>query len=49
MKMLSIAIVAVFLAGCTTGPIIAPCAGACVGPYDVSLSSHREALGASTD
>jgi len=28
-------VVTMFFAGCTTaGPIIAPCTGACVGPYD---------------
>ena len=35
------------LSGCTTtGPLIGSCPpGQCIGPYDVTLSSHREALG----
>lgn len=46
---LILALGAFVLAGCTTpgtGPVPADryCA-ACVGPYDLTLSSHREALG----
>ena len=34
------------LSGCTTtGPVIGSCPpGQCIGPYDVTLTSHREAL-----
>lgn len=32
------------LAGCTTAGTPPPCS-ACVGPYDLTLSSHREGLG----
>lgn len=36
------------LSGCTTtGPVIGPCPpDRCIGPYDLTLTSHREALGA---
>lgn len=39
-------IVCLILSGCTTtGPVIGPCPpDRCVGPYDLTLSSHREAL-----
>ena len=34
-----------FAVGCASGPIIAPCPETqCIGPYDLTLSSHREAL-----
>ena len=38
-------VVLILLSGCTTPgqPLLAPCQ-ACVGPYDLGLSSHREAL-----
>lgn len=33
------------LSGCQTGTTIAACPpDRCVGPYDITLSSHREAL-----
>ena len=37
---------AAIISGCTTtGPVIGPCPpDRCVGPYDLTLSSHREAL-----
>ena len=40
-------IACLILSGCTTtGPVIGPCPpDRCVGPYDPTLSSHREALG----
>lgn len=40
------AVLVLVLAGCTVpGPVIAPCPPErCVGPYDVTLSSHWEAL-----
>ena len=39
-------IVCLILSGCTTtGPVIGSCPpGQCIGPYDVTLTSHREAL-----
>lgn len=36
-------IILIILQGCVSAPM-APC-DACIGPYDVGLSSHREALG----
>lgn len=38
-------IVLIILQGCvsTGGPLLAPCE-ACVGPYDMGLTSHREAV-----
>jgi hypothetical protein len=39
-------VVGLILSGCTTtGPVIGSCLpGQCIGPYDVTLTSHREAL-----
>lgn len=39
-------VVGLILSGCTTtGPVIGSCPpGQCIGPYDVTLTSHREAL-----
>lgn len=40
-----IALTLMVLTGCqSSGPIIGPCTGACIGPYDLGLNSHREAL-----
>ena len=43
----AIGLACLILTGCTTtGPVIGPCPpDRCVGPYDPTLSSHREALG----
>lgn len=41
----SIAVVGLLLVSCATGPVIAECPpDRCLGPYDLTLSSHREAL-----
>ena len=39
-------VLVMILSGCTTtGPVIGSCPpDRCVGPYDLTLSSHREAL-----
>jgi hypothetical protein len=33
----------VLLTGCASTPAVAPCTS-CVGPYDLTLSSHRDAV-----
>lgn len=43
---MKVAVLVLVLAGCTSGgPLIAACPpDRCVGPYDLTLTSHREAL-----
>lgn len=45
-KVVIIFVACLILSGCTTtGPVIGSCPpGQCIGPYDVTLTSHREAL-----
>jgi hypothetical protein len=39
-------VIGVLLSGCKAQTVIGPCPpGQCIGPYDLTLSSHREALG----